>query len=394
MQDLIRRTPEVLREKLNIEVMTGHDVSEIDLQARRIRIQPINGGGETFEPFDRLVIATGTTPIRPPVPGINGEGVFGANSLDDGSRLSEAIDRKDAKKAVVVGGGYIGIEMAEALLTRGLKVSIVDMLPQVMGTLDADMAALVGEALTEAGVDLHLGEKLEGFDEAGGTLAAVKTDKEVLAADLAILGLGVRPNTGLAEEAGIPLGIRKAIEVDDHQKTDEENVWAVGDCAQSFHLVSGKPTWVALGSVANKQGRVAGVNIGGGDAIFPGVLGTAITRFMDTEIARTGLQEREAEEAGLDYVSRTITGHLRAGYYPDPGQITIKLIAEKSTGRLLGAQIVGTRGSARRIDIPAVALHAGLSVEDMINLDLGYSPPFSSVWDPIHIAARQTLKLI
>ncbi len=369
-------------------------MSQIDLKTRRIRIQPINGGGETLEAFDRLVIATGTTPIRPPVPGINSEGVFGANSLDDGSGLAEAIDRGDAKRGVIVGGGYIGIEMAEALITRGLKVSIVDMLPQVMGTLDADMAALVAEALTRAGVDLYLGEKLEGFDEANGRLAAVKTDKQVLAADLSILGLGVRPNTGLAEDAGIPLGVRKAIEVDDHQKTGEENVWAVGDCAQSFHLVSRKPTWVALGSVANKQGRVAGVNIGGGDATFPGVVGTAITRFMDTEIARTGLQEREAEELGLDYVSRTITDHIRAGYYPDPGRVTIKLIAEKSTGRLLGAQIVGTRGAARRIDVPAVALHAGLSVEDMINLDLGYSPPFSSVWDPIHIAARQTLKLI
>jgi len=340
------------------------------------------------------VIATGTVPIRPPVPGINGEGVFGANSLDDGSRLAEATERKDAKRAVVVGGGYIGIEMAEALVTRGLKVSIVDMLPQVMGTLDADMAALVAEALTQAGVDLHLGEKLEGFDETNGRLAAVKTDKEVLAADLAVLGLGVRPNTGLAEEAGIPLGIRNAIEVDDHQKTREENVWAAGDCVQSFHLVSQKPTWVAMGSVANKQGRVAGINIGGGDAAFPGVVGTAITRFMDTEIARTGLQEREADELGLDYVSQAITGHMRVDYYPDPGRITIKLLAEKATGRLLGAQIVGTRGAARRIDVPAVALHAGLTVEDMIDLDLGYSPPFSSAWDPMHIAARQTLKLI
>ena len=340
------------------------------------------------------MIATGSAPIRPPVPGIDIEGVFGANSLDDGSSLMEAIDRKDAKRAVVVGGGYIGIEMAEALMMRGLKVALVDMLPQVMGTLDADMAALVAEALKEAGVELFLGEKLEGFDEAGGSLAAVKTDKQVLAADLAVLGLGVRPNTGLAEEAGITLGVRKAIEVDDHQKTGEENVWAAGDCAQSFHLVSKKPAWVALGSVANKQGRVAGVNIGGGDAAFPGVVGTAITRFMETEISRTGLSEREAEELGLDYVSRTITDHIRAGYYPDPGRITIKILAEKATGRLLGAQIVGTRGAAGRIDVPAVALHAGLTVKDMINLDLGYSPPFSSAWDPIHIAARQTLKLI
>lgn len=340
------------------------------------------------------MIATGTVPIRPPVLGIDSEGVFGASSLDDGSRLAQAIDRGGIEKAVVVGGGYIGVEMAEALVRRGLKVSMVDMLPQVMATLDPDMAALVVDALKRAGVELYLEEKLEGFEEAKGRLAAVKTDKRLLAADLAVLGLGVRPNTSLAEEAGIALGISKAIEVDDHQKTCEEGVWAAGDCAQSFHLVSKKPTWVALGSVANKHGRVAGINIGGGDAVFPGVVGTAVTRFMDTEIARTGLQECEAEKLGVDCVSRTITDHILAGYYPDPGKITIKLLAEKATGRLLGSQIVGTRGSARRIDIVATALHAGLSVEDMINLDLGYAPPFSSTWDPIHIAARQTLKLI
>jgi NADPH-dependent 2,4-dienoyl-CoA reductase/sulfur reductase-like enzyme len=369
-------------------------VSEIDLKTRHLRVQPINGGGETLEPFDRLVIATGTTPIRPPVQGINSKGVFGASSLDEGSRLAEALDRGEVQRAVIAGGGYIGVEMAEALVTRGLKVSIVDMLPQVMGALDPDMAGLVADALRRAGVELCLGEKLEGFEEANGRLAAVRTDKQVLAAELAVLGLGLRPNTGLAEGAGIPPGIRNAIEVNDHQETGKEGVWAAGDCAQSFHLVSRKPIWVALGSVANKQGRVAGINIGGGDAVFPGVVGTAITRFMDTEIARTGLQEREADQLGLDYVSETITGPIRVDYYPDAGEITIKLLAEKATGRLLGAQIVGTRGAARRIDVPATALHAGLSVEDMINLDLGYAPPFSSAWDPIHIAARQTLKLI
>ncbi len=364
------------------------------MRTRRIRIQPINGGGETLEAFDRLVVATGTEPIRPPVPGIDTPGVFGAASLDEGSRLVEALETGDVKRAVIVGGGYIGIEMAEALVTRGLKVSMIDMLPQVMGTMDSDMAGLVADALKAAGVELYLGEKLEGFDGAGGRLAAVKTDKQVLKADVAILGLGVRPNSVLAEAAGLTLGVRKAIEVNERQETGEENVWAAGDCAQSFHLVSRKPAWIALGSVANKHGRVAGINAGGGDAVFPGVVGTAITRFMDTEIARTGLQEREAEELGLEYVSQSITGNIRVDYYPDAGRITIKLLAEKGSGRLLGAQIVGTEGAARRIDVPAVALHAGLSVEDMIGLDLGYAPPFSSAWDPLHIAARQTIKLI
>jgi NADPH-dependent 2,4-dienoyl-CoA reductase/sulfur reductase-like enzyme len=369
-------------------------VSEIDLKTGHIRIQPINGSGEASEPFDRLVVATGAEPIRPPVSGIGTDGVFGVASLEDGSRLAKVLQRESVKRAVVVGGGYIGVEMAEALLIQGLEVAMIDMLPQVMGTLDADMAALVAEALREAGVRLYLEEKLEGFDEVGGRLAAVKTDKQVLKADIAVLGLGVRPNTALAGAAGLTLGVRKAIEVNERMETPTENVWAAGDCAQSFHLVSKKPTWIALASVANKQGRVAGINAGGGEAVFPGVVGTAITRFFGTEIARTGLQEREAKELGLDYVSRSITDTIRADYYPEPGRLTVKLLAEKGSGRLLGAQIVGTEGSARRIDVPAVALQAGLSLEDMINLDLGYSPPFSTTWDPLHIAARQTVKLV
>lgn len=384
----------MFREKHNIDVRTGSEVVEIDTAGRRVRIRRAGGGAEGREGFDQLLIATGAAPIRPPVPGIDASGVFAVNTLQGGIELRQWLDSKKPRRAVIIGGGYIGLEMAEAMVLRGLDVSLVDMLPQVMGTLDSDMAGLVAGGLVEAGVELHLEEKLGGFGFSGDRLAAVKTDKREYKTDLAILGLGVSPNTSLAKGAGIPLGVKHAIKVDGRMETGVKGVWAAGDCAESFHLVSRRPFWVALGSVANKQGRVAGVNITGGDAAFPGVVGTAVTKFMETEIARTGLQERELSELGLDYVTAKIESRARSGYYPGAGPIHVKLHAEKGSGRLLGGQIVGAEGSAKRIDVLATALHAGLTVEDLLNLDLGYAPPYSPVWDPVQIAARQVLKLV
>jgi NADPH-dependent 2,4-dienoyl-CoA reductase/sulfur reductase-like enzyme len=340
------------------------------------------------------VIATGAAPIRPPVAGIDAPGIFAVNTLQGGIELRQWLDGEKPRRAVIIGGGYIGIEMAEAMVLRGLDVSLIDMLPQVMGTLDSDMAGLVADSLDGAGVELRLEEKLEGFSLTGAKLAAVTTDKGEYETDLAILGLGVRPNTELAEGAGIPLGMKRAVKVDGRMKTGVEGVWAVGDCAESFHLVSRRPFWVALGTVANKQGRIAGINVTGGSVAFPGVVGTAVTKFMDIQIARTGLQERELGELGLDYVSAKIVSRTRSGYYPGAGPIHVKLHAEKGSGRLLGGQIVGAEGSAKRIDVIATALHAGLTVEDLIGLDLSYAPPYSPVWDPVQVAARQVLKLV
>jgi NADPH-dependent 2,4-dienoyl-CoA reductase/sulfur reductase-like enzyme len=391
---LVKRTPKVFKEKQNIDVFVEHEALEIDRGRSRVRIRDLKSSKEDWEDFDQLVIATGALAVRPPVPGSDTAGVYSAKTLEDGLRLMRFLDEEKPRRAVIVGGGYIGIEMAEAMLNRGCEVAVIDMLPQVMATLDADMAELVADALSRAGVTLYLGERLNGFEEAGGKLSAVVTDKRTLPADLAILGLGVRPNTKLAEEAGIPLGVRGSIKVNDRLQTEAEGVWAVGDCAEAFHLVSRQPTWVALGTVANKQGRIAGINIGGGEARFPGVVGTAATKFMETEISRTGLQETELGALGIDYVSGYVDDKVRAGYYPGSGPIRVKLHAEKGTGRLLGGQIVGVEGSAKRIDVIATALHAGMAVGDLIDLDLGYAPPFSSSWDPIHIAARQLVKKV
>jgi NADPH-dependent 2,4-dienoyl-CoA reductase/sulfur reductase-like enzyme len=309
------------------------------------------------------------------------------------------VDRGDLRRAVIVGGGYVGLEMAEALLRRGLEVALVEKMPQVMSTLDPDMGSLVSDALREIGVQLYLQESLCAFEVRGEQVEAVVTDKQALPADLVILGMGVRPNSALAAGAGIPLGERDAIRVDKKMQTEIEGVWAAGDCAQSWHLVSRKPTYVALGTVANKQGRVAGINIaarstGRGRAVFPGVVGTAVTKVGAVEVARTGLQEAELQRLGLEYVSAKIESHTRVGYYPGVGRITVKMLAEKDTGRLLGGQIVGAEGAAKRIDVLATALHAGLTVAEIMDLDLSYAPPYSPVWDPVLIAARQVAKLV
>jgi NADPH-dependent 2,4-dienoyl-CoA reductase/sulfur reductase-like enzyme len=315
-------------------------------------------------------------------------------TLQSGIELRRAVDEREPERAVIVGGGYIGLELAESLRLRGIDVSLVEKMPQVMNTLDPDMGALVAKALQDAGVDLYLEESLRGFESHNGRVRAVVTDQRTLLADLVILGIGVRPNTTLATDAGVPLGVRGAIQVDQRMQTGVDGVWAAGDCVQSFHLVSRRPFYVALGTVANKQGRVAGINIGGGTAAFHGVVGTAVSKICAVEVARTGLQEREAQQLGLEYVVAKIESHTRVRYYPGAGRIMVKVLAEMGSGRLLGGQIVGTQGAAKRIDVLATVLHAGLTVEEMIDLDLSYAPPYSSVWDPVVVAARQAAKLV
>jgi NADPH-dependent 2,4-dienoyl-CoA reductase/sulfur reductase-like enzyme len=304
------------------------------------------------------------------------------------------VDTEKPKKAVVIGGGYIGLEMAEALIMRGLDVSLVEQASQVMNTLDPDMGALVSDALMHVGVNLFREETYQGIEVSDGRVRAVVTNHRTIPADIVILGLGVRPNTELASRAGIALGVRDAIKVNDRMQTAIPGVWAAGDCAESFHLVSRRPVHIALGTIANKQGRVAGINLGGRYATFPGVVGTAVSKICAVEVARTGLQEREIMSLGLEYMVGRIESTTRASYYPHAGKITVKALAEKGSGRLLGAQIVGVEGAAKRIDIFATALHAGLTVEDMINLDLSYAPPYSGVWDPVHLAVRRAAAVL
>jgi NADPH-dependent 2,4-dienoyl-CoA reductase/sulfur reductase-like enzyme len=394
VEALIARTPQTFRDKHNIDARILHEVEGIDLASRRVRVRQLDSGRVGWEAFDHLLIATGASPFLPDVPGVEAEGIYGISTLQSGIKVRQAIDQQHPQRAVIVGGGYIGLEMAEALVLRGLEVALVERMPQVMGTLDPDMGAQVSEALRKIGVSLYLEESLQSFDVSHGRVQAVITDQRTLPTALVILGLGVRPNATLAAEADIPLGATGGIKVNERMQTAVEGIWAAGDCVESFHLVSRKPFYIALGTVANKQGRVAGINLGGGYATFPGVVGTAVSKVCAVEVARTGLQETEIRRLGWECVSAKIDSTTRVGYYPHAGPITVKVLAERGSGRLLGGQIVGIEGAAKRIDVLATALHAGFTVQDMIHLDLSYAPPYSPVWDPVLIAARQAVGLV
>lgn len=383
IEELVARTPQVFRDRFRVDVRMRHEVTAIDLDAREVEVHDIEHERTFRLGFDRALVATGGMPIRPDLPGISHEHVHGVQTLDDARDLLEHATSESMEHVVVVGGGYIGLEMAEAFTHRGSRVTLLEAGSQVMQTLDPDMAALVGEALESHGVDVRLEERALAFEA-----RRVVTEHDTIEADVVVLGVGVRPNSGLAKESGLAVGVKDAVRVSRRQETSADGVWAAGDCCESTHLVSGRQVHVPLGTVANKQSRVAGINIGGGYATFKGVVGTAITRVCDTEIARTGLSEREATEAGFAFRSTVIEGSTRAGYLPGKKRTTVKLVVEQRTGRLLGGQIVGQEGAAKRIDVLATALTARMTVEEMIDLDLGYAPPFSPVWDPVLVAAR------
>ena len=392
-EKLIARSPETFREEYDIDVRTRHEVIAVDPSNQRVTIR-MGRDKVIQEPYDQLLIATGARPSCPEVPNADAAGIFGLSTLASGLRVHEFMSTKKPKSAVVVGGGYIGLEMAEALVRQGLDVSLVQRSPEVMGTLDPDMGELVSQALRDIGVTLYLEEQLEAFEEKDGAVTAVVTSRRTLPTDLAILGMGVQPNAELATKADIRLGAKGAIEVDSRMRTSTENIWAAGDCAATVHRLTGQPVYIALGTIANKQGVVAGTNLSGGDARFPGVVGTAVSKICDVEVARTGLQEKELRNLDINYSTATIKAKTRAGYFPGAGPITVKMIAERISGRLLGAQIVGVEGAAKRIDIVATALTAGMTVMDLIDLDLSYAPPFSPVWDPVQTAARKLVKEI
>jgi NADPH-dependent 2,4-dienoyl-CoA reductase/sulfur reductase-like enzyme len=392
---LIARTPEQHR-AAGIDVRLRTEVVGIDLDRRVVSWRDLDGGGTGTEPFDQLVYAAGSVPLRPPVPGIDAAGVYGVQVLDDGVALRAELDRGSVRRVVVVGGGYIGLEIAEACRVRGLDVTVVDRAATPVGTFDADIGAFIADAVREEGIELVLSDGVVAIDVgADGRARAVLTvSGRELPADLVVLGLGVRPNVRLAEQAGIPLGTSGGIAVDVRMRTAVDGVWAVGDCVESEHRVSGQRTVVALGTHANKQGRVAGVNIGGGYATFPGVIGTAITKVCDLEVARTGLSSAEAEAAGFSFVTASVDSTTRAGYFPGASPIRVKMIAERRTGRLLGAQVVGREGSAKRIDTLAVCIWNEMGVDEVLSLDLSYAPPFSPVWDPVLITARKAFEAV
>ncbi|MEU9366490.1 FAD-dependent oxidoreductase [Streptomyces avermitilis] len=392
---LIARTPEEHRAR-DIGLRMRTEVTEIDVEGARVRSRDLASGAESWTSYDKLVIATGARPVRPELPGVDAPGVHGVQTLGDGQALLDTLAATRGRRAVVVGAGYIGVEMAEALIKRGYEVTVVNRGKEPMATLDPDMGHLVHKAMAGLGItmvnDAEVTKLPTGDD---GRVRSVTTEDAEYPADVVVLGIGVHPETTLAKAAGLPLGEHHGLLTDLAMRVrGHENIWAGGDCVEVLDLVSGSERHIALGTHANKHGQVIGANVGGGYATFPGVVGTAVSKVCALEIARTGLREKDARRAGLQFEAVTVRSTSRAGYYPGADPMTVKMLAERRTGRLLGVQIVGGEGAGKRVDIAAVALTAGMTVEQMTALDLGYAPPFSPVWDPILVAARKAVAAV
>lgn len=391
---LVARTPEQHRAN-GIDVRLLTEATAIDADAGWVEVHDHVAGRRERLGYDQLVIATGASPVRPDVPGADAAGIYGVQTLDDGGAVLRRLARRPPERAVVVGAGYIGLEMAEAMVRRGLAVTVVDRGPEPMNTLDPDLGRQVQAAMEGMGIDVVTSAGVSAFEVGGsgddggsGAVRAVVTDAGTFPADVVVLGTGVRPATDLARAAGLPLGEAGGLRTDDTQRV-ADGVWAAGDCVETWDRVRRDWVHVPLGTHANKQGKVLGTNLGGGSARFPGIVGTALTKVCDLELARTGLTEGDAVDAGIDHVAVTIESTTKSGYFPGARPITVKMVAERPSGRLLGAQIVGRDGSAKRIDVCAMALWSELTVAELAMTDLAYAPPFSSVWDPVQVAARK-----
>jgi NADPH-dependent 2,4-dienoyl-CoA reductase/sulfur reductase-like enzyme len=380
----------VFREKQDINLLTGHAVTRIDTAAKRIAGRQLNG--EPFEAaYDHLLIATGADPIMPDVPGQDLDGVMAVKTLADGRRIKNFIRDNAVKKVVLIGMGYIALEMCENLHALGIDVAMVKPGPRFLPWLQEDLAEAVRQEVTSKGVDVQAGHAIQRIEAADKGYRVVCADL-ALGCDLVLVGIGVRPNSRMAEEAGITLGTADSIAVDRRLKTSADQVYAAGDCADAYHVVTGQKTWIPLALRANRAGWAVADNVCGKTAELEGVAGTAVFRVFDMQVARTGLNMREASEAGFDPVEVMIKSRSRAHAHPGAGIIYVGLVGDKKSGRLLGAQMVGPEGVAHRINAPAVALHAGLSVARFAQTDLSYAPPFGPTWDPCLTAANQLLK--
>jgi len=391
-RELIARTPEEFASQ-GIEARTKHEVKSIDLSKREVEVADLEGGTTFRKGYDVLVIATGSRPSVPDIEGIELPNIFTLGNLEEGIALRSFLDEARPRRAVIVGGGYIGLEMAEAFVTRGLQVTLIERAPQLLLNFDPDMAELVRKELEGKGVEVVIGDGVASFDGDGGGVRRVLTGSGGgFDCDFVLLAVGIKPNASLARGAGIELGRTGAIAVNERMLTDHHNVYAAGDCVETKHLVTMRKVYIPLGTTANKQGRVAGENLAGGNAKFRGVVGTAVTKVFDLTAARTGITEKESEGLGFRATSVSVKVPSRASYYDSPPPVHVKLIFERGSGRLLGGQMVGADCVAKRIDVLATALHAGMTVEDLSRLDLSYAPPFAPVWDPILVAANVALR--
>ncbi len=386
LEALVVRTPEAFK-KSGIEVYTRHEVLEVDYENRTLKVLDHREGRVFTDRFDHLVLATGARPLIPPIPGVEQEGVYTLRSLEDGERILEAL-KKGARRAVILGAGYIGLEMAEAFRKRGLEVTLVEQAPRPLPQGEPEVSEIVKRELERHGVEVWTGTRalaLRGM----GRVEGVETTEGFIPGDLVLLAVGIRPNTLLAQSFGVALGPTGAIATDQRMRTNLPRVYAAGDVAESHHLLLGRPTWLPLGDVANKHGRTAGSAIAGREARFKGVVGTSIFKVFDLGVGMTGLSLEAALKEGSQAKKVFIQARDRAHYYPGGGPLWIGLVYEEASGRLLGGSVVGPETSAKRVDVLAALLHQRGTVEDLEGLDLAYAPPFSPVWDPLLIAAQQ-----
>ena len=381
--------PPAYFQMMKLDLRTETKVSSINTQNKTVETQAKDGKTETI-PYDSLIIATGAGSFMPPIKGREKKGILSLRTLEDGERIDQAI-KDGAKTAVVMGAGLIGLELAIALQERGLKVTVVEMLPQILPQmLDPDMAKIVQEMLTEKGMVILTGKGVEeclGEENITGIVAC----KEEVNADLFISAFGVRGNTELATKAGIATGETKLIKTTAKMETNIKDVYAAGDCAESPHIVTQKPTVAQFGTVAVRQGKVAGINAAGGYALFTGVLGSAVSRLFDTDVGVTGLTETAAKKAGIDTVTGTISSKTKADYYPGALPIKVKLVVEKESQRILGAQIIGGEEVTQRINAISFAIQKQMTVRELAKADTAYAPPLCETWEPLVLAAEMVL---
>lgn len=383
---LTLQTPESFFSRFRVTMKVRHEVTAIHPERNTVSVTNLETGEEFEESYDKLLLSPGAKPTQPKLPGTGISKLFTLRTVEDTFRIKEYINQKQPKSVVLAGGGFIGLELAENLRELGMDVTIVQRPKQLMNPFDADMAAFIHNEMRSHGVRLALGHTVEGFEEKEGKVQVLLKDEPPLQADMVILAIGVTPDTWLAKNAGLKLGIKDSIVVNDRMETSVPNVYAVGDAVQVKHYVTGLDALISLAGPANKQGRIAADNICGGDSWYQGSQGSSVIKVFDMTAASTGVNETNARKAGLDVDKVILSPMSHAGYYPGGKVMTMKVVFEKETYRLLGAQIVGYEGVDKRIDVLATAIHAGMKATELKDLDLAYAPPYSSAKDPVNMA--------
>ncbi len=384
--ELTLQTPESFWRRFRVDMRVRHEVTAIHPDTKTVDVKNLATGEVFAESYDKLILSPGARPTQPALPGVGIDRLFTLRTVEDTLKLREFIEQHHPRSAVLAGGGFIGIELVENLRDLGLDVTVVQRPKQLLNPLDADMAAFLHAQLREKGVKLMLGRTVEGFAADGDRVSVLIKDEAPLTADMVVLAIGVTPDTALAKDAGLELGIKGSIVVNDRMETSVPDIYAVGDAVQVKHSVTGQDALLSLAGPANKQGRIAADNICGGDSRYLGSQGSSVIKVFDMTIAATGVNEKTARQAGIDCDKVFLSPMSHAGYYPGGKVMTMKVVFEKGTYRLLGAQIVGYEGVDKRIDVLATAIHAGLTGPQLKDLDLAYAPPYSSAKDPVNMA--------